>query len=478
MTDILEVIAERAPTLKPEDLAWMVPQVTKHYSSKLEYFSRQAYSLAGGDAGPLANAAFTERAKSELEVALDTFLFKKEHWKAGRVLHPYLVTTLKRLSGKIYQDINALQKQSVPICPLCKEENRKEFLTQEGKKLWRCTACTSAENNSAAKIFALHSKIGFRCPSCTKFVPQSACSELFNLCPYPGCHYEGVFDERMTHPATVCARQHVSLQASRGGSSDRFDANLTLEGLLETKDISSDMRMEVTQRIEIEYDTLIQVIDEQIEALKRTNLSATLVQKTLMYEAFRALTKSMPEEMISYLVHQKQTSEFPIQARIFQEYVNLIENYLPFTMIKSGAQIDIVDLADPHLNLFLGISKYSAKILSNSTIPNLTKEGYVGGRKFKNYGPCFLGKLLDVTDESTGKSLRSQVISYNFAEIHMHSHVPAGTPVLVTHYRIPSHYEMGSLVFLQRVRRDLVDSIYFRLFKKKRVPQSKTGKTS
>ena len=50
----------------------------------------------------------------------------------------------------------------------------------------------------------------------------------------------------------------------------------------------------------------------------------------------------------------------------------------------------------------------------------------------------------------------------------MDKSVEPGTPVIVKHFRILPHYEMHSLVYLQRVRRAIVDSVYFRLNKKKR----------
>lgn len=185
------------------------------------------------------------------------------------------------------------------------------------------------------------------------------------------------------------------------------------------------------------------------------------------------MLEKYPEEMVSYLVHQKQNLDFPIQARIFQEYAGLVENCLPFSVKKRGEMVDIVDLTDPNLSLFLGISKFEALVKGDHTIPNNTKETYTGGRKFKNYGPCFIGKLIDVIDSSTNYSLKSCVKEYSFVNITLDDSILPGTPVTVTHFRIQSHYEMDSLVHLQRIRRHLVDSVYFRLNKKKRVPRGK-----
>ena len=54
--------------------------------------------------------------------------------------------------------------------------------------------------------------------------------------------------------------------------------------------------------------------------------------------------------MIGYLVHRKQKTDFPIQARIFQTYAQLVEDYMPFTITKGGVDIDIVDVTSPDLS--------------------------------------------------------------------------------------------------------------------------------
>ena len=135
-------------------------------------------------------------------------------------------------------------------------------------------------------------------------------------------------------------------------------------------------------------------------------------------------------------------------------------------MEKGGKKIDIVSLTAPELSLFTGISKYDSKVAADGSIPNETKEEYIGGRKYINHGPCFIGKLISVVDKSTGESVMSNVREYTFSKIS--TDLEPGTPVEVTHFRIPSHYEMKGMVFLQRIRRQLVDSIYLRLHKKKR----------
>jgi hypothetical protein len=73
-----------------------------------------------------------------------------------------------------------------------------------------------------------------------------------------------------------------------------------------------------------------------------------------------------------------------------------------------------------------------------------------------------MGLLCDVQDEN-GKSLLSEVEYYTFSNIKMKKTVPQNTLVKVIHFRMPPHYEMFSLVSLQRTRKCIVSSIRKRL---------------
>ena len=214
---------------------------------------------------------------------------------------------------------------------------------------------------------------------------------------------------------------------------------------------------------ENELKILTTVICEQLERVKRMNSKSTATQKLLMYKAYQRMLDQYPIEMVAYLVYMNQKSDFPIQARIFQTYTKLVEDFMPFTITKHGKEIDILDLTSPDLALFDGISEFETEVRVNHTIPNKTKEEYIGGRNYKNYGPCFFGKIIDVVDLNIGESIKNKIIEYSFSQIEMDSSIEAGTPVKVIHFRILSHYEMDSLVFLQRIRKSIVDSVYFKL---------------
>ena len=77
--------------------------------------------------------------------------------------------------------------------------------------------------------------------------------------------------------------------------------------------------------------------------------------------------------MIGYLIHGKSLGERPIQSLIFQKYIQLIENHLPFEIMDDeGNLIEVFSLLDPCLNLFLGTSEYNSYVRESGlfqTIP-------------------------------------------------------------------------------------------------------------
>lgn len=496
---IIEKINSSAPSLVEEDLdGWIIPELMTFYQNKIDNKAIVAYGsqTRDEDTTPVAVLAFREQAKSELRTAAYTFLFKAQHWKSGRDINPYLMTSLTRLTDRVHYDNESAKKANLPVCPLCREENKREFLSQEDK-LWRCAGCTAKFDqlseeirifreqeinpaklsilNSKAnlyKIFSLHSRKGYKCLDCGKFIPESINTANGICCPYDCTFFGSISElEAMSHPVALTQRYMVSLQTPFIHKGDISE--LTLQDSFESDVIQADVQIGVQEKNKIEYDTLMQVINDQISLIKRMNSPGTMFQKILMYEAYKTMLEKYPEDTISYLVHQKQNLDFPIQSRIFQEYCGLIENFLPFSIKKKNQTIDIVDLTDPNLSLFLGISKFDAVVRSDHTIPNNTVETYTGGRKFKSYGPCFIGKLIDVVDKNNQSSLISYVKEYSFISIKLDANILPGTEVNVVHFRIPSHYEMGNLVFLQRIRKSLVDSVYQRLNKKKRIPKGK-----
>ncbi|MDP2683506.1 MAG: hypothetical protein Q8P20_00460 [bacterium] len=490
MENIFEQIAKNPESLIEDDLdSWIIPGIMEHYDAKLIKLARTAYNDSSGVISPIAIAAFKERSKVEFKIALQTFFFKKEHWRAGRNLKPYLSLCIKRLAHRLYCDRRGDKRINSRVCPACKYDGNKELLVRESGML-KCAVCTKKsirlfdnlkdlkpeDNERAASIqkqykfyslFSTHSAVGIKCAECIRFIPISIIENDSVICPYPDCAHIGKLNtaETMAHPSGAYSRHTVSLNASVGD--DSF--NSIFQDLLKADSADPDVYIDMATQFNKERDILLEVIEEQMKSIKRTNASSTMMQKLIMYQAYKNMLGKYTEDMISYLAHVKQNADFPIQARIFQEYAKLIENHLPFTIQKCGKSIDIISLTNPDLALFAGISEFEAEVNDYNIIPNNTKEEYIGGRNFKNYGRCFIGKVINIT--SDGKSIKDKIKEYSFVQIKMDKSILPGTKTLVKHFRILPHYEMHSMVHLQRIRRAIVDSTYFRLHKIKRKPR-------
>jgi hypothetical protein len=481
-SDIFATISDKADSLLIDDLeGWVATSLTEYYDKKLQFLAKKAY---GYSADSLSISSFKASAKEEIKSALETFFIKKEYWKSGRELDPYLRVTLNRLGQRRQWEVDSKKMRHYPVCPICREEGNKEVLQPEDGML-RCNSCTSISTRLKSDIktskadifiqckynvhskFALHSKKGYKCKDCSRFMPESIGVDGHFICPYDDCIFSGPVTglKPKTHPTvTKTDRSMTSIIGTSIGNSKPKDPYYALTD----KTASTDAALDLRDKFENELKVLLSVIDDQLKRVERTNSKATSTQKRIMYKAFKKMVNMFPVEMVGYLVYRKQKSDFPIQAKIFQVYAELVENYMPFTITKGGVDIDIFDVTSPDLSLFNGVSEYESKVRDNNTIPNETKEEYIGGRNFKNYGPCFIGKIIDIIDTKTGKSIKDDVASHSFSQINMNKTVEPGTAVKVIHYRILSHYEIDSLVFLQRTRRAVVDSVHFRLNNKKR----------
>lgn len=494
MSEIIKQINDVAAFVSEQDLdEWIVPKLLEHYDLKIRSLASKAYGPSAhytNDGPTLAMMAFRERAKAELYGAMKTFIFKSEHWRTGRDVNTYLLKSLNRLADRTKWDTESAKKINLLVCPGCKFLLKREFLEPFGD-FWKCPECsdelrrvdneikTYSETEGEAFImrleskarlyraFAIHSRRGYRCSDCCRFIPESCNGEHGIGCPYPDCDFFGKIEclERMAHPVGLTKQMNLSLQTSIDDGGDGPD----IQEAFAADVVDPDIHMEVHENFEEEIVILKEVIAQQLQAVKRTNAAGTMLQKVLMYEAYSNMLDKYPEEMVSYLVHKKQSADFPLQARIFQEYVGLMQDALPYTIKKNGEDYEVVSLLDPKISLFEGISEFDAVVKNDYTIPNNTRESYMGGRKFKNYGPCFIGLIIDVKDRRNNESIRHHVREYSFVQIKMKKTVSPGTPVVVRHYRMASHYEMGSLVYLQRIRKRIVNSVELKMRKRELV---------
>lgn len=468
MDNPIKVINDRASTLKEEDVDWIVTELMDHFSGKIHSLSSYVYGTEQG----VALAAFKEYAIQTLDKGVRTFLFKSEHWRTGRSIGPYLSTCLIKLGDKLRSNIDFVKKVSVPVCPGCKTLGQKEFLIYEGR-LMRCPTCTKEYERldridvkssreeyefRLRKVFSYHSRKGHRCPECERFIPESFLRSGKVSCPYDNCSWFGVTSELepMVHPLAQSSGMTLSMNAPMKNNSDYESSEFG--DMFDASEVNPDVRIEQAEKYYKELKVARLTLKTQRERLGCQSMTKT-IKKYLMYQAFEILLEQDPAGMINYLIHGKSLGERPIQSLIFQKYVQLLENRLPFEVIGEDGKTEVYSLLDPNLNLFLGQSEFQSHIRESGFVSNNTREVFSGA---KCNGPCFIGYLCDVTDKD-GKSLLSEVEYYTFSSLKMRTTVQANTLVNVIHFRIPPHYEMYSLVNLQRTRKRIVTSINKRL---------------
>lgn len=460
---------------------WILPSAIKQFEPKYSSLARFAYGYSDSN---VPKKAYAELASKVLEKAIFTFIFKYQYHLLNRDIEPYLLKCLNRLAENIKRDDECKKTISVPLCPACKYLNNREFLSYDGKRL-RCTACTNAilgledRLESATGVekeqirseiclrsaFVTHSRRGYKCPDCVRFIPYSLTSSSKVVCPYPSCSWFGIMSELepMAHPIGVTSASHLSL------NDKIFDSKSERQDLIKSNEATIEDHLSIQQAFKTEYDTIYSVIERQKKSLELEPAHRTF-KKRIMYDAFLSVLKSSPEDMVPYIARQSHSREMPIQSRIFQEFLDLMVDELPVQVVYEGKMCDVYALQDPRLDLFTGYSEFDAYVKPDGTIPNLTQEVYIGNRKGNDRGPCFIGKLLDIISNDTHESLLPGVEYYTFSQIK--TNLPPGLFVKVKHFRIPSHYEMNGLVYLQRIRRKIVDSVYQRLNGKKRVIES------
>jgi hypothetical protein len=94
---------------------------------------------------------------------------------------------------------------------------------------------------------------------------------------------------------------------------------------------------------------------------------------------------------------------------------------------------------------------------------------YVGSRKGVYCRPYYIGKVMEITDIDTGEIITNSIKEHSFFKIVMKDNIKPGTNVNVKHLRIFPHYQMGGMVYLNRIRRAIVDKVYLVINGRKRI---------
>lgn len=387
----------------------------------------------------------------------------KDELRTGCVIFINKESSLEGLQSYLFYIVNAFcrkltssesKKKSEYICPGCLFLGMATLVSFD--KTFQCDECRIQLKSTVDpkkiffyKTFAVHNKQGYRCPDCNRFVPHPLENTSTILCPYFDCCFVGEYKvlHKMHHTTSQTNPERLVLDVTNDGHSF-FKDNIVSE------EHNAHVCLEVKEELQNKVKLLKEVISSQVSHIAYSGSDFTIKHKQFVYEAFDILLQQYPEEMVGYLLDSTRSGGF--QHKVFQEYIRLLERSMPFFIKKGNKRYRVDSLLNEHLCIFDGISVFNSTISNKLDIKNATVEFYIGGRKASYTKPYYIGKLLNIIQTETKKSMLSLVKEYSFSRIKLHD-VKMGTPVTVTHLRIPPHYQMGGMVYVNRVRKKIVE---------------------
>ncbi len=385
----------------------------------------------------------------ELRTGCVTFLNKGSPLSE---LNPYLFYIVNAVCKKKAAPL--AKKKTEYLCPGCLFLGRSRILTGFGTQL-KCQDCEVEINNQDArkatfhKTFYRHNKSGYHCQDCERFLPHPQDESPTISCPYYDCMFVGEVSslKKMHHPSM---QSNVELLTQDAPTK----AGGTFKDMIPSEEADALTQMQTAEDLEERVALLKGVIESQMNTIMYSSQDMTVKHKQLIYQSFERLLSRYPQDMVEYLLDGSRSGGF--QHQVFQEYISLLESSMPFSFKKAGSIYRIESLLDDNLNLFEGISTFEGMVNERMEIKNGTKEFYIGGRKGAVTKPYYIGKLLNVLDKKTKTPLQSKVVSYSFSKIKLHDIAP-GTEVIVSHLRVPPHYQMGGMSYVNRIRKKIVD---------------------
>lgn len=407
---------------------------------------------------PLEIRAFVAELMDELKTGCVSFLNKGSPLDE---LDPYLFYIVNAFAKK--KAVVTAKKKTEYLCPGCLFLGKENLVTLVNK-FFRCDDCESELKNAADprkvtffRTFFKHNKSGYHCQDCERFIPHPIDEAPIVSCPYYDCCFVGSWSSlsRMHHPNSQSNVELLTLDSSLKNGS-------TFKDMTPSQEIDAQSQLEIEEDLENKLSILRGVIDSQRNSLAYNSADYTLKHKMCVYEAFGNLLKKNPQDMVDYLLNNSRSGGF--QHRVFQEYVRIMEESMPFSFKKGNQVVRVESLLDDNLGLFEGISVYEEIVTDKNSIKNSTQEFYIGGRKGSIARPYYIGKLLSVVDKNTKIPLTEKVVSYSFSKIKVRDIAP-GTTVIVTHLRVPPHYQMGGMVYINRIRKKIVDRAHSLLSK-------------
>lgn len=393
----------------------------------------------------------------------------KDELRTGCVSFINKGSPLEELSTYLFYIVNAFcrklaatphKKKSEYICPGCLFLGMATLVSFD--KTFQCEEChdqlkraTDPKRVAFYKTFAVHHKRGYRCEECHRFIPHPLENTSVVACPYFDCSFVGEYKNLsgMHHTTSQTNPEKLVLDITNDG--DRF-----FKDSIPSKEMDAQTHLEIKEELQDKVSLIHEVISSQISHVAYTGSDFTIKHKQLVYEAFGILLQQHPEEMVGYLLEGTRSGGF--QHKVFQEYIRLLEDSLPFFIKKGNKRYRVDSLLSEHLCIFDGISVFSGVITDRLDIKNGTNEFYIGGRKASYTEPYFIGKLLNVLQTETKEPMLHLVKEYSFSRIKFRD-VEPGTSVTITHLRIPPHYQMGGMVYVNRVRKKIVERAHILL---------------
>ena len=426
----------------------MVEQFLDSHAAGIATMNKMYFS----ESSDLSNRALAEELKNELRTGCVTYLNKIDAEEDG--LPSYLFYIANAYCKNKASAVQVKKKTSY-LCPGCLVLGT-ENVIEYHDKIFKCHECyqeltTSKDPKliSFYRAFFKHSKIGYHCDECDRFIPHPLDDSPMVSCPYLDCSYVGPWAslKRMHHPSTSSNAEMCTLDADQSNG-------ISFKNAVVDSTPIADIQIIDEQELVSKLIMLNDIIDDQKNSIPYNSSDATVKHKLFCYQAFQNILKQYPEEMKEYLLENSRSGGF--QCKIFQEYISLLEKALPYSYKKSNKHYLVETLLDSNLNLFDGLSEFDAIISDKLEIKNGTKEFYIGGRKGSISQPYYIGKLLSINNKKTKEPLLGKVKEYTFSKIKMKDIVP-GTEVIVTHLRVPPHYQMGGMVYVNRLRKKIVE---------------------
>lgn len=427
-----------------------IDSLVDEFLQEREHGIATLYRIHFRDGNQIAMRALKEELRDELRTGTCTFI---NNGSPQEELNDYLFYIVNAVCKKLAKPITKHKVEY--ICPACVFLG-KEYTVLNHNKILYCDECeaelkTSSHDpkkNYFFRSFYRHNKNGYRCLDCKRFIPHPLDNSSIVSCPYFDCVWAGHISNltKMHHPSSKSNPEKLILDSADG---------FAMKDNIMSQEADAFTQLELAEELQKKVDAIQEIIETQSNNAAYSSADATVRHKQCVYQAFSNLLHKHPEEMTAYLLSNSD-SHMGFQHKVFQEYVSLLEKMLPFSIYKNKKPVKVDSLLDESLCLFDGISVFDSMVNDKLTIKNETKEFYIGGRKAAYAKPFYIGKLLGIIHRDTKEPLIQHVKDYSFSRIRMRDIRP-GTLVTVTHLRVPPHYTMGGMSYVNRIRKKIVE---------------------